>query len=112
MLHNVALAEDEQFEERWCRQEKGIFFFFLKQLALAGISKMCMIMELRYLHLLHTFLHLSLSQHYPPHTLSSLLLSFYLSMDPSSSSALCHIGSGLSQKQLVSQTPLPFSSVT
>lgn len=80
MLHNVALAEDEpQFEEICCRRVKVSL-----QVALAGISKMCMIMELRYLHTsLHLSLSLSLSLDTPQHTHthSSLPLSFYSSLD-------------------------------
>lgn len=59
----------------------------------AGVSKMCMIMELRCLHLLHTSLHLSLSLslNTPPYSLNSLPLAFslfYSMLDLSSLPAL------------------------
>lgn len=83
----------------------------------AGVSKMCMIMELRCLHLLHTSLHLSLSlsQHSPLLTQLPPARFFSFLLDAGSSlltRPLCHIGSGLSQKQLVIQTPLLSSVVT
>lgn len=88
MLQRVALAEDE----------KNIYMLQMSESFFAEISKMCMIMELRCLHLLHTSLRLSLSlfQHSPlltPARFFSFLLdagSFLLARP------LCHIGSGLS----------------
>lgn len=107
-MQRSVVIDESQFEEIRCRWVKVSL-----QVALAGISEVCMIMELSYLRRLHT----------PTATLSVALCSTHSHTLPPApfilksesfllARPLCHIGSGLSQKRLVIQTLLLLSSLT